>query len=71
MKKLAERSNLLRARNRGFTLLELLIAMMIIAVLVSMAVPSYRNQILDGRISAATNDLVGTLMSARAESGSR
>jgi len=46
-------------RNRGFTLLELLIAVVIVGVLASIALPSYQNQIHKTRRSDAKSALVG------------
>jgi len=46
-------------RNRGFTLLEVLIAVVIVGVLASIALPSYQNQIHKTRRSDAKSALVG------------
>lgn len=40
-------------RNRGFTLIELVVAMMICAILASLAIPSYRTHIVRSRRTAA------------------
>lgn len=55
------RANLLRLqyRERGFTLSELLIVMVIVAILAAIAIPSYRNQIVKTNRSNAMADLQG------------
>ncbi len=55
----------------GFTLIELMIVLAIAAALLVMVVPSFRNQIQNSRMSAATSDLLGSFMSAKAESSAR
>jgi len=55
----------------GFTLIELMIVLAIAATLLVMVVPSFQNQILNSRMSAATSDLLGSFMSAKAESSGR
>ncbi len=44
-------------RNRGFTLIELMVVMAIVAILAALAYPSYRNYVLRGQIVDATNGL--------------
>lgn len=51
----------------GFSLIELLVALAIAAVLLAVALPSMRGLLGEGRISAATNDLVYGLQLARSE----
>jgi type IV pilus assembly protein PilE len=45
---------------RGFTLIEVMIVVGIIAVLAAIAVPNYRNYILRGKISEASSQLSAT-----------
>ncbi len=52
----------------GFSLVELIVAITILALLISVGVPSYQNIIRDNRLVAQTNSLVGTLNLARSES---
>jgi type IV pilus assembly protein PilE len=44
-------------RIRGFTLIELMITVAIVAILTAIAYPSYRNYVLRGQITYATNAL--------------
>lgn len=60
-----------RANISGMTLLELLLVMGIAAVLVTGAVPSFRQMIMDSRRTAAINELVGTIQFARSEAAKR
>jgi type IV fimbrial biogenesis protein FimT len=55
------------ARADGFTLVELLVVVAIVAVLVRIAVPSYAATITRNRILAETYSLVGDLQYARSE----
>ncbi|MBV8806755.1 MAG: GspH/FimT family pseudopilin [Sinobacteraceae bacterium] len=51
----------------GFTLVELMVVLTIIAVLLSLGVPSYRYVTNSNRISAEVNALLGDLQFARSE----
>jgi type IV fimbrial biogenesis protein FimT len=55
------------ARSPGFTLLELLITMSIAAILLTLAVPSFRYVTNSNRIAGEVNGLLGDLQFARAE----
>ncbi len=54
-------------RDAGFTLLELLITMSIAAILLTIAIPSFRYITNSNRISGEVNGLLGDLQFARAE----
>jgi len=54
-----------RARSRGFTLIELMIAVAIVAILVGVALPSYREYVIRGHLADASNGLA--LMRAQME----
>ncbi len=55
-------------RQAGFSLLELLITIGIAGILLGLAVPSFSSFLNDSKVSAATNDLVYALQTARSES---
>jgi len=46
-----------RSRSRGFTLIEVMVTVAIVAILASIAYPSYRDYVLRSRIVDATNGL--------------
>lgn len=52
-------------RFRGFTLVELMVTIVIVAVLVAIGLPSFRNVIQRNRVSTASNDLLAGLAYAR------
>lgn len=60
----------LRERH-GFTLIELVVAIAVAAILVTIAVPSFRTTILNNRRAAAANDFVGAVTYARSIALSR
>lgn len=51
----------------GFTLIELLIALAVGAILVLIAVPSFRNMTLSNQLTTTANDIVGAIYTARTE----
>lgn len=54
-------------RQRGFTLYELLITVLVIGVILSLGVPNFREFTANSRMTATANDLHGALLLARTE----
>jgi type IV fimbrial biogenesis protein FimT len=55
------------SRQRGFNMLELLIAIGILGVITAIAVPSFQSISINSSLSTETNDLVSSLRQARSE----
>lgn len=53
--------------SRGFTLLELMIALAVMAVALGMGIPAYRGMVANSQASAAANDLMMMAHGARAQ----
>ncbi|ANI18354.1 peptidase [Pseudomonas citronellolis] len=51
----------------GFTLIELMFTIVILAILISIAAPSFTSSIRDSRIATASTELQGALQLARSE----
>lgn len=58
-------------RSRGFTLVELIITMAIVAILAAVAMPSFRELRIRTNVTQTTNDLIIDLNTARAEAVKR
>lgn len=56
---------------RGFTLIELMVAIALLAILVSMGMPSYTQFVANQRLTSQANDLVGDILLARSEAATR
>lgn len=54
-------------RQSGFTLVELLVTLAAATVLISIAAPSFKTTIQNGRLVTQANDLLGALVFARSE----
>lgn len=52
---------------RGVTLIELMIAVGILAIVVAIAVPNFQSMIQNNRLTSASNELLGVFQIARAE----
>ena len=59
-----------RCRN-GFTLIELMIAVAVLAILIMVAAPAFRDAMMNVRMSANVNDLMADLALARSEAVKR
>ncbi|WP_374326666.1 GspH/FimT family pseudopilin [Azonexus sp.] len=60
-----------RQRASGFTLIEMMVAVAILAILASLAAPAYQGMIAGNRVSAATNEILELLSIAQAEARNR
>jgi type IV fimbrial biogenesis protein FimT len=58
-------------QSKGFTIVELLTGVAILAITMALAGPSFVTMIKDNRIDSATSEFVGALQLAKAESASR
>lgn len=64
-------SQFARSEGRGFTVLELMITVAVLAILLGMAVPAYRDTIRNNQIAASSAALVTALSLARNEAMKR
>jgi type IV fimbrial biogenesis protein FimT len=55
------------AKNRGFTLIEMMIAITVAGILLMIAVPSFRNASLSSQLRSAANDFIASTNFARSE----
>ncbi|WP_309292538.1 GspH/FimT family pseudopilin [Azonexus sp.] len=55
------------AKSGGFTLIELMVVVMILAILAAFAAPAMQNMIVQNRLAGQTNELLGTIQFARGE----
>jgi len=57
--------------NSGFTLIELMITLVVLAILLAVGVPSFNNLIENNRVTAQANSLLGAVNLARSEAVKR
>lgn len=58
-------------KQTGFTLIELIIALIVISIAASIALPAYNNLTANSRLSSTANGVLGSLNLARAEAVKR
>lgn len=56
-----------RGHGAGFTMIELMITVALASILLAVAVPSFNQMIVSGRLTAQTNEMVAALSLARSE----
>jgi type IV fimbrial biogenesis protein FimT len=61
----------MKAKQTGFTLIELMFTIVVLAVLLGVGVPNFRDFIRNSRLSTAANDLLADVNLARSESVKR
>jgi type IV fimbrial biogenesis protein FimT len=57
----------MKRRNRGFTLMELMVTLAVAAAIFGLGVPAFREFGRNGRLTGAANEMLVTLMTARNE----
>ena len=56
-----------RALESGFTLIELMVTVAVLAILLSIAIPNYQTFVMSSRMASQTNDFITALNLARSE----
>lgn len=64
-------NNANRRRAAGFTIVELMFAVFIAAILFAIAVPSFRQMMANNRLATQSNDMIGAVNIARSEAITR
>jgi type IV fimbrial biogenesis protein FimT len=57
--------------SKGFSLIELMVLVVIIGIIATIGVPSYQNMMERGRVTSASNNLLGAMQLARSEAATR
>lgn len=68
MKSKALGSTAVKGKQQGFTIIELLVAVAIFAILAGIGVPSFVDYMANSRLTASTNELVAAMQYTRSES---
>lgn len=58
---------IMRQLQRGFTLIELMIVLVLVGILASLAVPSYRSFMINQQLTSASSDFLASMLQARSE----
>ena len=58
---------LFQNKQSGFSLIELMMVLAVVAIFATVAIPSYQSTIQNGRLTSQTNELIGALYYARSE----
>jgi type IV fimbrial biogenesis protein FimT len=61
----------MKAKQTGFTLIELMVTIFVLAILLGIGVPNFRDFIRNSRITGATNDIITDFNLARSEAVKR
>ncbi len=64
---LPSRSRVPPGSRRGFTLIEMMVALTVLAIVLSVAAPSFGNLLASNRLSTQTSEFIGALNLARSE----
>ena len=54
-------------KNRGFTLIEMMVTLVVLTILLSIGLPSFQGAIRDNRVTTKTNELIAAINLARSE----
>lgn len=61
----------MRARTRGFSLVEMMVAVALMGILMGIAVPYFQDYLVNNRVRAAAEQFVAATMQAKAEAATR